>query len=210
MTEEPPRGAIDIISGLESPDRLWTPDEVTVRPCPVPAEHGIYGWHFRRSPATGLDAGRLLYVGIAPSRADSGQTLRSRLVRSHIKGNASGSTLRLTLGCLLGLELRRTGASERTTFGPSGEAQLSEWMAANALFCWFATQEPWMVEAEAIRKLDLPLNLAQNGAHPFHSRLTAMRAEAKARARALPVVLHDPSKDVVFQPAAKHPRLRHA
>ena len=173
--------ATEIVDALAHPPRLWTTDEVAARPCPVPTEHGIYGWHFGVPPAEGLDADRLLYVGIAPSRADSGQTLRSRLVRSHIRGNASGSTLRLTLGCLLGLDLRRTGASGRATFGPEGEKRLSDWMALNARFCWFACREPWVVETQAIAALDLPLNLSQNSGHPFHARLTALRANAKAR-----------------------------
>jgi hypothetical protein len=43
---------------------------------------------------------RLLYVGISPSRAGRHETLRSR-IRYHFRGNAEGSTLRLTLGCLL-------------------------------------------------------------------------------------------------------------
>ena len=47
------------------------------------------------------------------------------------RGNAYGSTLRLTLGCLLadqlGIELRRVGSGTRLTFG-DGEQALSEWM----------------------------------------------------------------------------------
>jgi hypothetical protein len=185
---ETPSAAGEVVDAVAHPPRLWTTDEVAVRPCPVPMEHGIYGWHFRVPPAEGLDADRLLYVGIAPSRADSGQTLRSRLVRSHIKGNASGSTLRLTLGCLLGLDLRRTGASGRATFGTEGEKRLSEWMADNARLCWVACPEPWVVETRAIAALNLPLNLSQNSGHPFHARLTALRADAKARARALSIM----------------------
>ncbi|WP_394816236.1 GIY-YIG nuclease family protein [Streptomyces mooreae] len=42
----------------------------------------------------------------------STQNLRKR-VRYHYRGNAAGSTLRLTLGCLLGLELRRVGSGKR-------------------------------------------------------------------------------------------------
>ncbi|MFF8174696.1 GIY-YIG nuclease family protein [Streptomyces chartreusis] len=45
----------------------------------------------------------------------STQNLRKR-VRHHYRGNAAGSTLRLTLGCLLGLELRRVGGGKRMTF----------------------------------------------------------------------------------------------
>ena len=45
----------------------------------------------------------------------------------HYRGNAEGSTLRLTLGCLLSVELdtvlRRVRSGKRTTFGPQ-EARL--------------------------------------------------------------------------------------
>ncbi|MER6923283.1 GIY-YIG nuclease family protein [Streptomyces spiralis] len=56
----------------------------------------------------------------------------ARRGRYHYRGNAAGSTLRLTLGCLFGLELRRVGSGTRLTFGRVGEARLSQWMAANA------------------------------------------------------------------------------
>ncbi|WP_374939609.1 GIY-YIG nuclease family protein [Streptomyces sp. UH6] len=49
----------------------------------------------------------------------STQNLRKR-VRYHCRGNAAGSTLRLTLGCLPGLELRRVGSGKRMTFGKAG------------------------------------------------------------------------------------------
>ncbi|WP_373283393.1 GIY-YIG nuclease family protein [Streptomyces prunicolor] len=77
-----------------------------------------------QSPHPDLDAGRLLYVGIAPrhmANRTSTQNLRKR-VRYHYRGNAAGSTLRLTLGSLLGLELRRVGSGKRMTFGKAGEA----------------------------------------------------------------------------------------
>ncbi|MFD6277776.1 GIY-YIG nuclease family protein [Streptomyces sp. NPDC060209] len=91
----------------------------------------------RTAPHPGLVAGRLLYVGIAPrymANRTSTQNLRKR-VRYHFRGNAAGSTLRLTLGCLLGLELRRVGGGKRMTFGKEGEAALSQWMAENAREC---------------------------------------------------------------------------
>jgi len=133
----------------------------------------------------------LLYVGIAPRRMatkTSRQNLRSR-VRYHFQGNAEGSTLRLTLGCLLGLELRRVGSGKRLTFGPHGEAELSAWMAAHARVCWLECSEPWVLESRVIKECDLPLNLDQNRNHPFHPRLSGLRAAARKRARELPVLL---------------------
>ncbi|MFJ8030526.1 GIY-YIG nuclease family protein [Streptomyces sp. NPDC096032] len=63
------------------------------------------------------------------------------------RGNAEGSTLRLSLGCLLDLELRRVGSGKRLTFGQAGEAKLSQWMADNARVCWVEHDEPWTLES---------------------------------------------------------------
>ncbi|MFD8270365.1 GIY-YIG nuclease family protein [Streptomyces althioticus] len=174
---------------LASPDRLWSAQEVLTRPSPVPAAAGVYGWHFKEPPHLELDAGRLLYVGIAPrymANRTSTQNLRKR-VRYHYRGNAAGSTLRLTLGCLLGLELRRVGSGNRMTFGKAGEAALSQWMADNAQVCWAEQKEPWTSESQLITELDLPLNLDQNRHNAFHSRLKEIRAQARERARKLPI-----------------------
>ncbi|MFJ4536179.1 GIY-YIG nuclease family protein [Streptomyces tibetensis] len=73
---------------------------------------------------------------------DQHANLRKR-VRYHHRGNAAGSTLRLTLGCLRGLELRRVGSGKRMTFGKVGEDTLSQWMADNARVCWVEQDEPW-------------------------------------------------------------------
>ncbi|CAL9483810.1 GIY-YIG nuclease family protein [Streptomyces sp. enrichment culture] len=176
-------------TALLRPERLWTAEEVLARPSPVPAVAGIYGWHFEEAPHPELDAGRLLYVGIAPRQMPnrpSTQNLRRR-VRTHYRGNAAGSTLRLSLGCLLGLELRRVGSGTKTTYGKAGEAALTQWMADNARVCWIETSRPWIAEAELISRLDLPLNLDRNRHNPFHSRLKDLRAQARRRARELPV-----------------------
>lgn len=176
-------------AALVAPERLWTASEVLVRPSPVPAASGVYGWHFQQPPCPELPAGQLLYVGIAPrymKTRTSTQSLRTR-VRYHFRGNAYGSTLRLTLGCLLGLELRRVGSGQRMTFCKQGEAHLSQWMAAHARVCWVEDSEPWAAERELITQLDLPLNLDQNQHNSFHPRLTELRARARQRARVLPI-----------------------
>ncbi|MEU4699814.1 GIY-YIG nuclease family protein [Nonomuraea dietziae] len=127
------RVVMDTVDGLE-PDRLWRAAEVLTRPSPIPAASGVYGWHFEQSPDPRLPAGQLLYVGTAPRRMAiriSRQNLRTR-VRYHFRGNAEGPTLRLTLGCLLGLELRRVGSERRLTFGQADEKELTTWMADTA------------------------------------------------------------------------------
>ncbi|MFD9006992.1 GIY-YIG nuclease family protein [Streptomyces sp. NPDC059582] len=108
-------------------------------------------------------------------------------VRNHYRGNAAGSTLRLTLGCLLGLELRRVASGKKMTFGKVGEATLSVWMADNARVCWIEHDEPWVSESQLISQLDLPLNLDQNRRNAFHARLKELRAQARQRARELPI-----------------------
>ena len=187
-----------------NPDRLWSRDEVFTRPSPVPHGPGVYGWYFREIPS-GVpvsDCHRLadmtlLYVGISPKRppADgspgSKQTLFHR-IRYHYRGNAAGSTLRLTLGCLLstslGIQLRRVGSGDRMTFG-KGEAALSHWMQINAFVTWVESSEPWQLEEQYIRSLSLPLNLDMNATHPHCSKLRSIRSAAKTIARELPIAL---------------------
>jgi len=179
---------------LLNPARLWTRAEVVVRArdCPVPRQAGVYAWYFREVPPgvpptdcrQALGA-TLLYVGISPKKPPSGQDLRGR-IRYHYCGNAEGSTLRLTLGCLLGIPLRRVGSGRRRTFA-DGEERLSEWMAQNALVIWLPTTEPWLLEEQLIATVSLPLNLDQNRQHAFHARLSALRSDARARANASPI-----------------------
>jgi hypothetical protein len=184
------------------PMRVWSRDEVLSKPSPVPASPGVYGWFFRSLPAPIETAEcikyqdlTLLYVGISPKKppavgTPSGQTLRSR-TRYHYRGNAAGSTLRLTLGSLLadvlGIELRRVGSGQRLTFS-AGEALLSDWMSLNAFVCWSDTDEPWLAEEALIKTVDLPLNLDQNSHHLFHATLKATRAAQRTRAKELPVL----------------------
>ena len=70
------------------------------------------------------------------------------------KANAEGSTLGLTLGCLLaerlGITLYRMGSGKRMTFC-EGEDLLSGWMDDNAFVSWTVTPEPWITEAESHR-----------------------------------------------------------
>lgn len=108
------------LAAILNPPRLWSRAEVLAKDCPIPKAAGIYAWYFRAVPpgvpTTGChrtQGGTLLYVGISPSKpGGSGQRMDQR-VRHHYKSNAEGSTLRLSLGCLLaeelGIELRRVG-----------------------------------------------------------------------------------------------------
>ena len=164
---------------------------------------GVYAWYFRNLPpnipttgCTSIGEFHLLYVGISPSapptngKAASKQSLLHR-VRYHMRGNAEGSTLRLSLGCLLadqlGIELRRVGSGNRFTFS-AGEQRLSEWMDENARVAWNVVEEPWKLEEKLISTLHLPLNLDQNAGNEFFPVLSGLRKAARVRARALPIL----------------------
>ena len=99
------------LNPLLSPERVWNRGDVLSTEA-VPLSPGVYAWWFREIPLDVPTEGcvarnglKLLYVGIAPKAPPangtppSKQTLRSR-IRYHMRGNAYGSTLRLTLGCL--------------------------------------------------------------------------------------------------------------
>lgn len=193
----------DVVADFVQVHPMLTRGQVLARPSAVPAEPGVYGWWFDRSlpgiddaHAAKRDEWRLLYVGISPKapprngRPPSSQNLQKR-VRYHFKGNAEGSTLRLTLGALLvdelGIELRRVGSGKRMTFTAVGEEVLSGWMADHARVTIQRHPSPWDLESHLIAELDLPLNLDQNNAHPAHKTVSGARRRARERARSLPI-----------------------
>jgi hypothetical protein len=173
------------------PKQKWSRSEVLGPSRPVPKESGVYAWYFREIPpsvpVTGChrsDDLTLLYVGISPKKQAEGgkasqQTLRARL-HQHFNGNAACSTLRLSLGCLLGLDLKQIGP-KRFTFGPDGEAVLSDWMGKNAFVCWVPSHDPWIVEDKflATHGATLPLNVKGNSANPFRDALKSLRRRGR-------------------------------
>lgn len=191
------------ISAFKKPQRVWTRAEIFCSPCPVPMHPGVYAWYFKNFPpnipVTGcadFDGSKLLYVGISPKRPPkngkppSRQRLYNR-VRYHMSGNAAGSTLRLTIGCLLadrlGIELRRVGSGERLTFA-DGEQKVSDWLSENAIVTWVEYAEPWELESKLFSELSLPLNLQGNRHHAFHAELSALRKMRRELARSLPIL----------------------
>ncbi len=184
----------DNYNALLKPAKLWQHEEVISGA--APKSSGVYAWYFQNIPAivpttncTMCEGLPLLYIGTAPKTSVSKDTLHKRL-RNHYSSNAYGSTLRLSLGCLLsnelGIQLRRVGES-RMTFA-QGEKRLSEWLAANAFVVWITTAEPWVVERELIETISPPLNLEYNRKHPFYPALSEIRKSAKQRAKLLPIL----------------------
>jgi len=187
---------------VERPVPRWVTTTLEVAGSTARCRPGVYAWYFRQIPTNvpTRDCIRwhdltLLYIGISPSRPTtngklpSRQNLRTR-IRYHFRGNAAGSTLRLTLGTLLakelGITLRRVGSGNRRTFA-AGEATMSEWMRKNAFVCWLPCEQPWEEEETLIERLLVPLNLAGNQRHPFHAILTTRRREARALADNQPI-----------------------
>lgn len=193
------------IEPLLHPERLYTAADVIGRPSAVPARPGVYGWYFDEAPphvdVTGCHrhgAMVLLYVGISPKappsngRAASRSTLRQRL-RTHYAGNAEGSTLRRTLGCLLGqklgIDLRRVGSGTRYTLTNPGERVLDGWMHQHAFVTWVETDRPWEVEEHLLLSgLRLPLNMDGNPWHEAVAVLRTMRLQARLAADQLSIV----------------------
>src|SRR5262245_55372461 len=97
----------DLKAGLLERSRIYCWKDIAADAANPPRKPGVYAWFFQTVPPgvpvegcprrAGLT---LLYVGISPASATSRETLRSR-IRYHFRGNAEGSTFRLTLGCLL-------------------------------------------------------------------------------------------------------------
>ncbi len=189
------------IKSLTKPLTLYSRSDVLAKPCPVPAVSGAYAWFFREipgiTPTTGCitkDGLTLLYVGISPKNERSSENLRKRITY-HYRGNAEGSTLRLTLGVLLVgksfFQLRRVGSGKRMTFTHFGEQWLDSWMEKNAFVCWVEHPSPWDLEQKLLETLSLSLNIQDNQYHPFSRELSNMRKEAKKLARGEPIAQED-------------------
>ncbi len=177
---------------LSTPVRLAA---VTASPLDggAPAEPGVYAWWVVPGAVPGITGPRhpsadieLLYVGIARNRAASKATLRSRLVRNHIRGTTGQSTLRRALASLLS---EQEGWRSRWTTRPVlvrvDDDRLSVWMHDALRVTWAVHSEPWTVERAVIEELQPPLNQAENRAHPLYAYVKEMRTTWREAARRL-------------------------
>lgn len=174
-------------------DRLTEPATARARPSGggVPPEPGLYAWWGTRDalpqvpPQYVADADAwLLYVGIAPSRPGSRQTLRGRICGNHLRGNVGSSTLRLSLAALLWQQeqwpLSRRG--NRPALAPAGNQALSTWQEEHLRVSWVVQGSPWEIEAAVVKALSPPLNLAMNRTHAYSWALSEARQRFRSAA----------------------------
>ena len=79
------------------------------------------------------------------------------------------------------------GSSGSSAGGGGGNGGDSGRLGRSARIAWMVCDEPWKTKECLIRTVSLLLNLDQNRHHLFHSKLSEVRREAKARARELPI-----------------------
>ena len=104
----------------------------------------------------------VIYTGVAgPSSG-----LRRRITWAHLGNNAGRSTLRLSIGVLLGFKPIPRDAKKpwngHVRFCAEDEASLTEWMKENLLFYFFPNDGYEALENELIATLNPPLNLSKN------------------------------------------------
>ena len=109
------------------------------------------------------DKYELIYVGI------SKKSLYKRDYLTHFQGNNAGrSTLRKSIGSLMGLEktyrseVEKDKGKPKIKFIDSDEEKLSEWMKENLLLLYKADEKCEEKEKEMIMVLNPPLNISKN------------------------------------------------
>lgn len=178
-----------ILKHFEAPFPFLSRSITGSRPFRVPHANGIYGFYFRNYPKVVIDTNtleksgfRLLYIGISPSRTGTHQKLRDG-IKKHLFMNASVSTLRTSLGCVLAdnLGLHMVKRGKKYWFG-NDEEILDRWLEKNMRFTWYLTPSPWLYESELLKVIQAPLNLEGNKHHNFYPVLSNLRYRLKQNA----------------------------
>ena len=103
---------------------------------------------------------KVIYAG------KSSKSLHSRDFAQHFNGTAGRSTLRKSIGCLMGYKLiprdAKAPMNGKTTFKDEDERNLTEWMVNNLLLFYNATNDFTTLENELIKEYNPPLNLQGN------------------------------------------------
>lgn len=100
---------------------------------------------------------QILYTGIAS------KSLRQRIGKNHFGENAGRSTLRLSLGSLMGLtKIYRDDRRKHLKFKAADEQRLTDWMRRNLVVLFYINPDCENDEESMIATLNPPLNLDKN------------------------------------------------
>lgn len=163
----------------------------------IPNERGLYAWWLASpdalpvvppSPRSAEPGLRLLYVGVAPKDEESRETLRSRVLKKHVRSGLPDSTFRRSLAALLWEEkgwTPRVTETGRFKLSPEDDTSLRAWQEWNLRLSWLEIERPWEWERRAIDELGPPFNLADNRDHPFYEEMANARTLFKVTAEGL-------------------------
>ena len=99
---------------------------------------------------------QLIYTGIASE-------LQKRIGNNHFGHNAGRSTLRLSLGSLMGFtKIYRDNSKKMKKFRYSDELKLTEWMQKNLIVLFYVNSNCNNDEENMISALNPPLNIEKN------------------------------------------------
>ena len=172
--------------------RLFVPfDPNTDYPSVIPGEPGNYLVTLREGctlPGIGADLKyrswsdfkdmHVVYTGM------SEKSLRKRITHDHLKGHSAFSTLRISLGCLLGFKLvprDKVPDGRHWRFSTEDEAALSKWMRENLMFHYRRTQAPDIMERALIVLHCPPLNLDAPTGDTIYKEFQAKLKELRGR-----------------------------
>lgn len=125
---------------------------------------------------------RVLYTGIAGRENTQRNSLRKRCYRDHFASNdSSGSTLRTSLGVLLGFKLiSRKSDTRKIKFSEIDEKELTNWMKQSLIIYFAEVENPWVYYEKLIDMFNPPLNINKNN-NPinieFREKLKRLRSQ---------------------------------
>jgi hypothetical protein len=167
----------------------------------APAQPGLYAWWadldaVGELPLTitpGSTLG-LLYVGSAPARAGSSQTLRDRICGKDLRGSPAESPFRRTLCALLWQRERweLTHEAKRILLTADAAASLAAWQAEHLKVSWVVNAAPWPQKPLVAKAMDAPLNLAEDRNHPYNWLLSEARQRLRTAALGAPAAASAP------------------
>jgi putative addiction module antidote len=188
------RSIIDLTTELLE-GGIHTFDDIQRGAASLPALPGAYACWFREGclptvpvePCPHRDGYTLLYAGISAANRKSKTTLCDRILYCHVRGRATNSILRASLGLLLENQLGTAPTRippNNWGFERPAEEALSDWLAHNAAVSWVIVdelQDRLALERHLVESCKLPLNRQGNKKHPFCATLNALYRAADAR-----------------------------